>query len=263
MVKFSKYPVPKKTEVQKLDKSNKINRLLQSNITAYIIAAFLVFIALVVKLEIIEPLIILFVIYCSLNFYKKGAVYSTIFAISVLAIQDLYNLHIDFSEYLIEVSVIIVAAFYIYKSTSRVRKLNFELRERVKEISGLYKISEAAEESKTNLDQLLNKIVQEIPPSYQFPEDCEARITYQRNKYQTANFKETEWLQQEEIIINDQRVGKVEVVYLKEHPEEYSGTVFLREEFELLNSIVSKISNVLKNLEQEKSRRDSRYRNPF
>ena len=241
-----------------MEKTNRTKEILQSKAAAFIMAAAIILIALLARLEVIEPLIILFVIYCSLSFAKKGAVYSTIFAISVLAIQDLYNLNIDLSEYLIEVSVIIIAALYIYKSTSSFKTLNFELRERVKELTGIYRIFEAAEKLKINLDQLLNEIVQEIPDSYQFPEDCEARITYQGSKYQTANFRETEWMKQKEIIINDQRVGKIEIVYLNQHPRQYQGTVFLKEEFDLLNSIAAKINNILENLEQEKEIKEQR-----
>jgi hypothetical protein len=63
----------------------------------------------------------------------------------VLAVQELYNLQINLSEYFVEVLVIIIAAAYIVKSTSRNRELNFNLKERVKELAGLYRISEAAE----------------------------------------------------------------------------------------------------------------------
>jgi len=245
-------------EVQKLEKSTRIKEILQSKAAAFIMAAAIILIALLARLEVIEPLIILFVIYCSLSFAKKGAVYSTIFAISVLAIQDLYNLQIDIAQYLIEVSVIIIASFYIYKSTSSLKTLNFELRERVKELTGLYRISEAAESSKTDLDQLLNEVVQGIPPSYQFPKDCEARIIYQGNEYQTSNFRETEWSQQNPLKINNKEVGKIEVVYLEQHPVQDQGTVFLKEEFDLLNSITAKITNILKNLEQEKEIKEQR-----
>ena len=241
-----------------MENFNKIKKSLQSKTAAFIIAVLLVLIALVVRLEVIEPLIILFVIYCSINFAKKGAVYSTIFAISVLAVQDLYNLKIDFLEYSIEVLVVVITATYIYRATSRVENLNRELRERVKELSGLYKISEAAEEFKTNLEQLLNQVVQEISLSYQFPEDCEARITYQGNKYQTADFEETKWMQQKELLIDNKKVGKIEVVYLNKHPKQYQGTVFLKEESELLNSITTKITSILKNLEQKKEIEEQR-----
>ena len=204
----------------------RIRELLQSKTAALIIAAFLVLIAANAGMEMIEPLLILFVIYSSLNFAKKGAIYSTIFAISVLAVQDLYNLHINISEYFVESMVIIISAAYIVKSTFRIQDLNSNLKERVKELAGLYRVSEAAEKYNLERDQLLNKIVEEIPDSYQYPKDCEVRINYQENTYQTDNFKETDWMQQQEIIINGQIVGKIEVVYLKEHPEEYSNTVF-------------------------------------
>lgn len=236
----------------------RIRELLKSRTAALIIAAVLILIAANAGMEMIEPLVILFVIYSSFNFAKKGAIYSSIFAISVLAIQDLYNLQINISEYFIESTVIIISAAYIVKSTFKIQDLNSDLKERVKELAGLYRISEAAEKYNLERDQLLNKIVEEIPDSYQYPKDCEARITYQEDTYQTDNFKETEWRQQQEIIINGQAVGKIEVIYLKEHPEEYSSTVFLKEEFDLLNSIVSKTSNVLKNLEQEKEINEQR-----
>ncbi|TDO95166.1 PAS domain S-box-containing protein/diguanylate cyclase (GGDEF)-like protein [Halanaerobium saccharolyticum] len=241
-----------------MEKSDRLKEIFQSKAAAFILAAAIILIALLARLEVIEPLIILFVIYCSLSFAKKGAVYSTIFAISVLALQDLYNLHIDLSQYLIEVSVIIIAALYIYKSTSSVKTLNFELRERVKELTGLYRISEAAENLNTDLDQLLNEVVQGIPPSYQFPGDCEARIIYQGNEYQTPNFRQTEWYQQKPLEINNKEVGRVEVVYLNQHPIQHQGTVFLEEEFDLLNSITAKITNILKNLEQEKEINEQR-----
>ncbi|MEC9489394.1 MAG: PAS domain S-box protein [Halanaerobiales bacterium] len=241
-----------------MEKSDRLKEIFQSKAAAFIIAAAIVLIALLARLEVIEPLIILFVIYCSLSFAKKGAVYSTIFAISVLALQDLYNLHIDLSQYLIEVSVIIIAALYIYKSTSSVKTLNFELRERVKELTGLYRISKAAENLNTDLDQLLNEVVQGIPPSYQFPGDCEARIIYQGNEYQTPNFRQTEWCQQKPLEINNKEVGRIEVVYLNQHPIQHQGTVFLKEEFDLLNSITAKITNILENLEQEKEIKEQR-----
>ncbi|WP_432207103.1 PAS domain S-box protein [Halanaerobium saccharolyticum] len=244
--------------MHKLEISNRIKEIFQSKTAAFIMAAAIILIALLASLEVIEPLVILFVIYCSLNFAKRGAVYSTIFAISVLALQDLYKLNIGLYQYLIEVSVVIIAVFYIYKSTSSIKKLNFELGERVKELTGLYRISEAAENLKTDLDQLLNEVVQGIPPSYQFPEDCEARIIYQGNKYQTSDFRETEWSQQLPLKINNKEIGKIEVVYLEQHPVQYQGTVFLKEEFDLLNSITAKITNILKNLEQEKEIKEQR-----
>jgi diguanylate cyclase (GGDEF)-like protein/PAS domain S-box-containing protein len=236
----------------------RIREFIQSKTAALILAFLLVLMAFGVKMELIEPLLILFVIYSSLNFAKKGAVYSTIFAISVLAIQDLYNLNINLAEYFIETLVIIVASVYIVRSTSRNRELRFDLKERVKELAGLYRISEAAEEYNLEQDQLLAKIVAEIPASYQYPEDCTARITYRGKIYETDNFRETEWMQSQELTIDDQPVGKIEVSYLSEHPKEYSGTVFLKEEFELINSIIGKLNNVLRNLEQEKEINEQR-----
>lgn len=241
-----------------MSKYNRFKILLQSKTAAFIIALLIFLTALVVNLEIIEPLIILFVIYCSLNFAKKGALYSTLFAVSVLALQDLYTLDITISEYLIEVLAIIIAAIYIVKSTSRIKDLNFNLKERVKELAGLYRISRATEEARLDIEKLLKGIVKEIPPSYQYPEDCEACIIYKGEKYKTSNFKETEWIQQKNIRFNDKIVGKIMVSYLSQHSIEYKDSVFLKEEFDLLDSITAKVTNVLKNLEQEREIKEQR-----
>ena len=55
--------------------SNRIKEMFQSKTAAFIMAAAIILIAILARQEVIEPLIILFVIYCSLSFAKKGAVY--------------------------------------------------------------------------------------------------------------------------------------------------------------------------------------------
>jgi len=227
-----------------------IKRLLNSKTMIFSIGLVLLFIALFANLEVVQPLLLLFVIYSTVKFGKKGVLFSTVFSIIVLAVQDIYNLNINPLEFIIEALIIIIAAFYIIHSTTKMQKLNFELRERVKELTGLYRISEAAEENELNISQTLNKIVNKIPLSYQYPADCEARIIYHDEEYKTDNFEESRWMQQEDLKIDGQIVGSIEISYLSEHPVKYNETVFLKEEFDLLKSIAAKISIILKNLEQ-------------
>jgi len=235
-------------EVLNLDN---IKSLLNSKILMIITGLVLLFVALSVDLEVVQPLLLLFVIYSAVKFDRKAVLYSTAFSIAVLAVQDIYNLNINLLEFIIEALILIIAAFYIIQSTSKIKKLNFKLRERVKELTGLFRISEAAEEYGLDISQTINKIVKEIPFSYQYPDDCEARIIYQKFEYKTDNFKESRWMQQEDLKIDDQIVGSIEVSYLSEHSIKYKNTVFLKEEFDLLKLIAAKVSNILKNLEQE------------
>lgn len=235
-------------EVLNLDN---IKSLLNSKILLIITGLVLLFIALSVDLEVVQPLLLLFVIFSAVKFDRKAVLYSTAFSIAVLAVQDIYNLNINLLEFIIEALILIIAAFYIIQSTSKIRKLNFKLRERVKELTGLFRISEVAEEYGLDISQTINKIVKEIPFSYQYPDDCEARITYQKVEYKTDDFKESRWMQREDLKIDDQIVGSIEVSYLSEHSIKYKNTVFLKEEFDLLKSIAAKVSIILKNLEQE------------
>ncbi len=229
----------------------RFKEILNKKYTGYILALILLILALTVRTEIIEPLIILFVIFASIQYRRRGAIYSTIFAIITLAIQDLYNLHIQLGSYLIEVFTVIVAAFYIIRSSSKIRDRNSELKERVKELRGLFKISKIIDKPDLKLRNSLEEIVKILPPAWQYPEDTCARIKYGGKVFKTDNFNETEWCQKSDIKINGSKVGEVEVCYLTPHPIEYNNTPFLEEEFELLNDISERISNVIRNIKQE------------
>lgn len=231
----------------------RIKDILNNKYTVYIFALIILIMAFTVKIELVEPFIILFVIYSSINYREKGAIYSAGFAILTLTIQDLLNLHIAMGSYLIEVITILIAAYYIMKSTSNLRSTNRELKERVKELRGLFKISKIIDEPDSKLEDTFNEIIKTIPPAWQYSQDTCVRIKYGEREFETENFKETKWNQKSNIVIEGEEQGVLEVYYLNEHPEEYKSTPFLKEEFELLEDISDRISNVIKSFKQEKN----------
>ncbi len=245
-------------EYQKL--LHKIKEILNKKYTVYIIAALILILSLTVRSEIIEPLIILFVIFASFQHGKRGAFFSAAFAVITLAIQDLYTLQIRLDSYLIEVLTIIVAALYIRSSSSQIKEKNAQLKERVKELRGLFEISEVIEKPEIRLEESLEEIVNIIPPAWQYSEDTCAKISYKDKVFKTDNYKKTEWSQSSDININGSKVGTVTVCYLNFHKEEYNDTVFLKEEFKLLNDITERISNVIKSINQEeKIKRNNKF----
>src|SRR5512133_2753206 len=62
------------------------------------------------------------------------------------------------------------------------------LRERVKEINCMYSISEFAEREGLGLDEIIQLIVESIPPAWQYPEVTCSRVTIEGRTYQTSNF---------------------------------------------------------------------------
>jgi len=134
------------------------------------------------------------------------------------------------------------------KYKNDLRSTEIALRERVKELACLYGISELAQQDNLTSDQFLQNVLKLIPPAWQYPEFTAARIKLDDHSFSSEVFKESSFEQFEEIIINDQQRGKIEVYYLKELPDACEGP-FLIEERKLIQAIARKIALVIERKE--------------
>jgi PAS domain S-box-containing protein len=123
------------------------------------------------------------------------------------------------------------------------RDQTLQLTERVKELRSLFRISDCIEE-KTGLDEKLACIADAIPPGLQYPENTAARITLDDREFCTANYRETPWRLTRDLVIDGIVRGGVEAVYLEERPPAHEGP-FLKEESDLLSTIVKRIRKVV------------------
>jgi PAS domain S-box-containing protein len=123
-------------------------------------------------------------------------------------------------------------------------KKSYDLNERVKELSCLYNISKCIEEYDQSLETILQRIVEIIPPSWQYPEITCSRIIFNDQVYQTDNCKETRWKQTQAIKAYGNHVGFLEVIYLEERPETDEGP-FLKEERDLINAIAERLGRII------------------
>ena len=110
------------------------------------------------------------------------------------------------------------------------------LKERVKELKCLYGLTDIVKDKKLSFGDSLQKIVELIPPSWQYPEITCAKITIENKEYKTHNFQTTKWVQKSDIIYDDKKIGVIEVFYLKEKPEIDEGP-FLIDERRLIDAI--------------------------
>jgi len=124
------------------------------------------------------------------------------------------------------------------------RRAQLELRERVKELTCLYKISQLREQPDISLDKILQEMLNIIPPSWLYPEITEARIILDEKCYQTTNFEKGKYKLVAEISIDNIRRGSVEVAYVEEKREIDEGS-FLSEERSLINEISKQISQIV------------------
>ena len=115
-----------------------------------------------------------------------------------------------------------------------------DLSERAKELNCLYKVQELLGTPGITLDEICQGIVKVLPPGWQYPDVCEAQITYNGDVSQTPGFVESPWVQSAEVLVQDEVVGKISVCYTEERPASDEGP-FLKEERKLINTIAEQL----------------------
>lgn len=138
----------------------------------------------------------------------------------------------------------------------KLRQRTHELGERVKELNCLYGISKVVENGVLSLDDMLQRIVDLIPPSWQYPEITRARISVETQTFQTENFRETIWKQSCEIRVHGRPAGMLEICYLKQMPVLDEGP-FLKEERDLIGAICERLGRIIEHKRAEEKLRQS------
>jgi len=119
-----------------------------------------------------------------------------------------------------------------------------ELKERAKELNCLYAVQETLVKPKIKIPEAAARIIDVIPPGWQYSEVCVSQIQIGNKVYRSENFQESIWSIHSDIIVQDQIEGKISVYYIEEKPEEDEGP-FLLEERRLINTIADQLGNYL------------------
>ena len=127
------------------------------------------------------------------------------------------------------------------------------LAERVKELTCLYGIAQIAGEPGISLEEVLQRIVELLPPAWQYPEIAVARITLDGIAYATPGFCECSQMQTAEIIVGGASRGVVELVYVEEKPDLDEGP-FLKEERSLIDAVAGQVALVIERRQAEEDK---------
>jgi len=137
-----------------------------------------------------------------------------------------------------------------------------ELKERVKELNCFYRITRIVNDSKLSIEEALQKIVELIPPAWQFPDITSVRIVLDKRKeFKTENFKKTKWSLESNLVIDEKKIGTLEIYYLEEKPISDEGP-FLKEERRLIDAISAVVGKFIEErrikeeLDQQRRRLD-------
>src|SRR4030043_1207557 len=118
------------------------------------------------------------------------------------------------------------------------------LSERAKELSCLYKIEELLNKPETNLAEICKGVIEAMPPGWQYPDICVAKLTLEGHSCQSSHFLETPWVQFADVKVQDRKVGRLSVYYTAEMPHADDGP-FLKEETKLLGTIADRLGHYL------------------
>ena len=127
------------------------------------------------------------------------------------------------------------------------------LTERVKELTCLYGIAQIAGQPDMSLGEIIQGIVELLPPAWQYPEIAFARIILDGISYTTRGFCECRQNQTAKIIVEGMQRGIVELVYAEEKPEIDEGP-FLKEERNLINAVARQVALIIERKQAEKDK---------
>ncbi len=121
-------------------------------------------------------------------------------------------------------------------------KLLRSLQERAKELSCIYRVEEILAGPDKSIGEVCHKIIEAIPPGWQYPDICQAKIELDGKTYTSPEFSESTWSQKADIIANNIRIGNINVYYRQEMPPADHGP-FLKEEAKLIDTIAERLGN--------------------
>lgn len=118
------------------------------------------------------------------------------------------------------------------------------LQERAKELTCLYRVDEALARAGATAEEVFAAIIDAVPPGWQYPAACQARIVWDGRSVASLGYVETEWRQTAPLFRGPAEVGRIEVSYTAKMAEADDGP-FLKEEARLIDAIAERISTYL------------------
>lgn len=130
------------------------------------------------------------------------------------------------------------------------RRAQHALRERIKELTCLYRISKFMETPRKSREEIIKHIISVIPPSFQYPDFVNVEVEIDGKRYYSTDFEESGDIIETDIYEKNMKRGYLKVFHSA--PENIKEQVFfLPEEQDLIETIANQISLVL---ERERTR---------
>ncbi len=139
--------------------------------------------------------------------------------------------------------------------TKELQDTNIALRERVKEQTCLYAVSQVLRDTARPILDILNDLIGPVAQGWQYPDITEVRIKHEDDVVLSDGFQETDWMLVSRTHTAQGAPVEVAVAYTEERPEEELGP-FVDEELSLIDEITNQIARALSMRELDNSLRE-------
>ncbi|MCX7944208.1 MAG: ATP-binding protein [Deltaproteobacteria bacterium] len=136
------------------------------------------------------------------------------------------------------------------------RRAQFNLRERIKELTCLYNVNKILQNKQYSFDEILQNIADILPSAFLLPQYSSARIVLNSKEYKSKGYKESKINVKRPINIWGEERGFIEICYFFDKNPITTDIVFLKEEISLIENISLEIAKFAEQqqLEEEKQR---------
>ncbi len=124
------------------------------------------------------------------------------------------------------------------------------LKERVKELTCLYQITQIANRPNYTIPQIMQEIVTILPAAMQYPNIANARIFIDNNTYQSNNFQESKIKLTADITSNYELRGTLDIFYVENKIPKFS-KIFLPEEENLIETVSKQLALIIERKQVE------------
>ena len=138
------------------------------------------------------------------------------------------------------------------------QKLLAEKHERLKELACINETTTIIREGKS-IEETLQQIALIIPKAWQYPDYTVCHIFFENIEYKSPNFRKTKWAQIHKFKTIDDQKGSIEVIYLKQFPDEDEGP-FLEEERHLIENLGNIITGYINSVKAREIIRKTKLR---
>ncbi len=124
--------------------------------------------------------------------------------------------------------------------------------ERLKGLQCLYEISTIINVAEGDASSICQRVVELLPPAWQYPEVATARIRIGDAVYESPGFCEGSWSMGAPVRVSGEEVGRVEVFYTEARPQFFEGP-FLEEERHLIDAVALHLARFIRQCEVQRA----------